>query len=83
MAVFFVAQLYPTKPESMSLMHTENTDMTSAHVSLILDPRAMFLQVQLNLVSAAVVCAVLELISDLDLLSVTTEPRHLKLGRWM
>ena len=57
-------------------MHTENTDTTSARVSLVLDldPRAMMLSFHIgfNLVSAAVVCAVQEMISALDPWSVTT-----------
>ena len=37
------------------------------------------LQTGFNLVNAAVVCAILESISGLELLSDTTEPRYLKL----
>ena len=57
-----------------------NIDMASDSISLILDRRVMFLSFHndFNLVSVAIVWAILEMISDLDS-SVTTEPSYLKL----
>ena len=56
-------------------------DVTRERVSRILELREIFLsfQTDFNLVNAAVVCAILESISGLELLSVITEPRYLKL----
>ena len=57
--------------------------MTNAGISLTLDSRAKLLYFQIGFslqVSAAVVCAMLEIISALDPSSVTAEPRYLKLG---
>ena len=58
-----------------------NIDTTSDHISLILDRRVMFLSFHIgfSLVIAAVVWAILEMISGLDPLSVITEPRYLNL----
>ena len=55
--------------------------MTSARIRLMLDPEAMLLSflIGFSLVSAAVVCAILEMISGLDTSSVTTDPSSLKL----
>ena len=55
--------------------------MTRERISRILELREtlMSFQTGFNLVSAAVVCAILESISGLEPLSVITEPRHLKL----
>ena len=55
--------------------------MTRGRISRILELREILLSVQtcLNLLSAAVVCAVLESISGWELSSVITEPRCLKL----
>ena len=56
-------------------------DMTRDHISRILELRKMLLSFQtgFNLVSAAVICAILKSISGLEPLSDTTEPRCLKL----
>ena len=56
-------------------------DVTREHISRILDLREILssFQTGFNLVNAAVVCAILESISDLEPSSVTTEPRYLKL----
>ena len=56
-------------------------DMTKEHISRILKLREILLSFQtgLNLVSAAVVCAILESISGLEPSSIITEPRYLKL----
>ena len=56
-------------------------DVTREHVSRILKLRVILLPFQtgLNLVSAAVVCAILESISGFEPSSVITEPRYLKL----
>ena len=56
-------------------------DVTSEHISCILELREILLSFQtgFGLVNAAVVCAVLESISGLELSSVITESRCLKL----
>ena len=56
-------------------------DVTRERISRILEPREILLSFQtgFNLVSAAVVCAILETISGLEPSSVITEPRYLKL----
>ena len=56
-------------------------DVTKKHISRILELREMFLffKTGFNLVSAAVVCAILESISSLEPPSVITGPRYLKL----
>ena len=56
-------------------------DVTRERISRILELREMLLlfQTDFNLVNAAVVCAILESISDLELSSVITESRYLKL----
>ena len=56
-------------------------DVTRERISRILEPRKILLSFQtgFNLVSTAVVCAVLESISGLEPSSVITEPRYLKL----
>ena len=56
-------------------------DVTRECVSRILELREILLSFQtgFSLVSAAVVCAILESISDLEPLSVITEPSYLKL----
>ena len=56
-------------------------DVTRESTSRILELREMLLSFQtgFNLVSAAVVCAILESISGLEPSSVKTEPRYLKL----
>ena len=56
-------------------------DLTRERISCILEPREIPLSFQtgFNLVSAAVVCAILESVSSLEPLSVITEPRYLKL----
>ena len=56
-------------------------DVTRERISRILEPREVLLSIQtgFSLVSAAVVCAVLESISGLEPSSVITEPRYLKL----
>ena len=55
--------------------------MTKKRISCILELREILLSFQtgFNLVSAAVVCAILESISGLEPSSVITEPRYLKL----
>ena len=55
--------------------------MTRKRISRILELREILLpfQTDFNLVNAAVVCAILESISSLELASVITEPRYLKL----
>ena len=55
--------------------------VTRERISRILELREILLSFKtgFNLVSAAVVCAVLESISGLELSSVITEPRDLKL----
>ena len=52
-------------------------DVTSERISFILELREILLSFQtgFNLVSAAVVCATLESISGLELLSAIIEPR--------
>ena len=56
-------------------------DVTRERISCILKLREILLsfKTDFNLVSAAVVCAILESISGLESLSVITEPRCLKL----
>ena len=59
-------------------------DVTRERISRILELRRaretlLSFQTGFSLVNAAVVCAVLESISDLEPSSVITEPRHLKL----
>ena len=56
-------------------------DVTRERISHIMELREILLSFQtgLNLVNAAVVCAILESISGLELSSVITEPRYLKL----
>ena len=56
-------------------------DVTRERISCILELREMLLSFQtgVNLVDAAVVCAILESISGLEPSSVIIEPRHLKL----
>ena len=56
-------------------------DVTRERISRILELREILLSFQtgFNLDSAAVVCAILESIPGLELSSVITEPRHLKL----
>ena len=56
-------------------------DVTRECISHILELREILLSFQtgFTLVSAAVVCAILESISGLELLSVIIEPRYLKL----
>ena len=56
-------------------------NVTSEHISRILELRNMFLSFQtgFNLVSDAVVRALSEIISGLEPSSVTSEPRYLKL----
>ena len=56
-------------------------DVTRKHISRILELREIFLffKTGFNIVSAAVVCAILESISGLEPSSVITEPRYLKL----
>ena len=56
-------------------------DVTRERISRILELREILLSFQtgFNLVSAAVVCAILESISGLEPSSVITEPRYLKL----
>ena len=55
--------------------------VTRERISRILEPREVLSSIQtgFSLVSAAVVCAVLESISGLEPSSVITEPRYLKL----
>ena len=56
-------------------------DMTRERIKRILEPRKILLSFQtgFSLVNAAVVCAILESISGLELSSVITDPRYLKL----
>ena len=56
-------------------------DVTRERISLILELREipLSLQIGFSLVSAAVVCAILESIFSLEPSSVITEPRYLKL----
>ena len=56
-------------------------DVTRERISLILELREILLSFQtgFSLVNAAVVCAIMESISALELSSVITEPRYLKL----
>ena len=56
-------------------------DVTRERISGVLGLREILLSFQtgFNLVSAAVVCAILESISGLEPSSVITEPRYLKL----
>ena len=56
-------------------------DVTRECISRILELREILLSIQsgFNVVNAAVVCAILESISDLEPKSVMTEPRYLKL----
>ena len=58
-------------------------DVTRERVSRILELREigllMSIQTGFSLVNAAVVCVILESISGLELSSVITEPRYLKL----
>ena len=58
-----------------------NINMSSDRICQILDRRVMFLSFRIgfSLVSVAVVCAILEMISGVDPSSVITEPRYLKL----
>ena len=55
-------------------------DVTRERISLILELTEILLlfQTVFSLVNAAVVCAILESISGLELSSVITEPRYLK-----
>ena len=61
--------------------HTHRNIDTSDRISLILDRRVMFLSFHIgfSLVIAAVVWAILEIISGLDPSSLITEPRYLNL----
>ena len=56
-------------------------DVTRARINRILELREILMSFQtgFNLLSAAVVCAILESISSLEPSSVITEPRYLKL----
>ena len=56
-------------------------DVTRERISQILELREILLSFQtgFNLVNAAFVCAILESISGLELSSIITEPRYLKL----
>ena len=56
-------------------------DVTKEGISRILELREILLSIQtgFSLVNAAVACAILESSSGLELLSVITEPRYLKL----
>ena len=56
-------------------------DVTRERMSRILEMREILLsfQTDFNLVSAAVVCAILESISGLEPSSIITEPRYFKL----
>ena len=56
-------------------------DVTRERLSRILELREILLSIQtgFSLVNAAVVCAILESISDLEPSSVITEPKYLKL----
>ena len=56
-------------------------DVTAERISRILELREIVLSIQtgFSLVNAAVACAILESISDLEPSSVITEPRYLKL----
>ena len=56
-------------------------DVTRERISRILQLRKILLsfQTDFNLVNAAVVCAILESTPGLELCSVITEPRYLKL----
>ena len=56
-------------------------DVTREHISRIMELREIVLSIQtcFSLVSASVVCAILESISGLEPSSVITEPRYLKL----
>ena len=58
-----------------------NMDITREHISCISELREILLSFQtgFNLVSAAIVCAILESISGLEPSSVVTEPRYLKI----
>ena len=51
-------------------------DVTRERISRILELREMFLSFQtgFNLVNAAIICAILEIISDLEPLSFTLSP---------
>ena len=55
--------------------------VTRERISRILELREILLSIQtaFSLVNAAVVCAILESLSGLELSSVITEPRYLKL----
>ena len=57
-------------------------DVTRERISRIFELREILLsnQIGLNLVNAAVVCAILESISGLEPSSVITEPRYLTYG---
>ena len=64
------------------VLHTyRHIDTTSNRISLILDRRVMFLSFHIvfSLVIAAVVWAIIEMISGLDPSSVITKPRYLNL----
>ena len=56
-------------------------DMTRERISHILELREILLSIQtgFSFVNAAVVCAILESISSVELSLVMTEPRYLKL----
>ena len=56
-------------------------DATREHISRILELGEILLSIQtgFSLVNAAVVCAILEIISGLEHSSVVTEPKYLKL----
>ena len=61
--------------------HTERMDMTRERISLIFELTVVFLSFHkgFNLVSAAVVCAILTSISGLEPSSVIINPKYLKL----
>ena len=63
------------------MIHNGKMDVSRERINRFLELREMLLSFQtgFNLVSAAVVCAILENISGLEPSSVITEPRHLKL----
>ena len=56
-------------------------DVTREYISYILELREILLSFKtgFNLVNAAIVCAILQIISGLEPSSVITEPRYLKL----
>ena len=72
---------FQTQGETSDIPGLPSGDVTRERISCILEVREILLLfwTGFNLVNAAIVCAILESISGLELSSVITDPRYLKL----